>query len=33
MFGRYHCLARSPKCQTCPLQEICNFYQKTHKTS
>ncbi len=33
LFGRYHCLARSPKCQTCPLQEICNFYQKTHKTS
>ncbi|NLM65604.1 MAG: endonuclease III [Enterococcus sp.] len=22
-FGRYHCLARSPKCVTCPLLEIC----------
>lgn len=22
-FGRYHCLARSPKCSSCPLLEIC----------
>jgi endonuclease-3 len=28
LFGRYHCLARNPKCSTCRLQELCNFYQK-----
>lgn len=22
-FGRYHCLARSPKCENCKLREIC----------
>lgn len=22
-FGRYHCLARNPKCQICPLLEMC----------
>lgn len=22
-FGRYHCYARSPKCENCPFQEIC----------
>jgi len=24
-FGRYHCLARNPKCETCPLQELCRY--------
>jgi len=28
-FGRYHCLARSPKCGTCPLYEICKFKDKS----
>ncbi|MGX7013725.1 endonuclease III [Vagococcus silagei] len=23
LFGRYHCVARSPKCTTCPLIELC----------
>lgn len=23
LFGRYHCLARAPKCPTCTLREIC----------
>lgn len=26
-FGRYHCLARNPKCQVCPLKDICKFYK------
>ncbi|MBN2268296.1 MAG: endonuclease III [Acholeplasmataceae bacterium] len=28
-FGRYHCLARVPKCQECPLYEICGYEKKT----
>ena len=24
-FGRYHCIARKPKCQECPLLEMCTF--------
>lgn len=29
-FGRYHCLARQPKCDSCPLQANCTYYkQKT----
>lgn len=24
-FGRYHCIARKPKCHECPLLEICAF--------
>lgn len=27
-FGRYHCLARSPKCNSCPLSDICKYYKK-----
>lgn len=27
-FGRYHCLAQNPKCQKCPLFEICGYEQK-----
>ncbi len=27
-FGRYFCLARSPKCNDCPLQRICKYYNK-----
>lgn len=27
-FGRYHCTARKPDCQECPLLEICAFGQK-----
>lgn len=26
-FGRYHCTARKPKCETCPMAEDC-FYRK-----
>lgn len=28
LFGRYHCIARKPKCLTCQLNEICDFYKK-----
>lgn len=27
-FGRYHCLARKPKCSSCPLVDICVFEDK-----
>lgn len=27
-FGRYHCLARNPKCSTCPLFDICVYPEK-----
>ncbi len=30
LFGRYHCLARNPKCDICKLQHICLFYKKNH---
>jgi endonuclease-3 len=30
LHGRYTCLARSPKCDVCPLTEWCNFF-KTNK--
>ena len=28
LFGRYHCIARKPKCETCKLQSSCNYYKK-----
>jgi endonuclease III len=27
-FGRYHCIARKPKCRDCRLREVCNYYKK-----
>ncbi|WP_251520914.1 MULTISPECIES: endonuclease III [Staphylococcus] len=30
-FGRYHCLARKPKCDICPLLEMCREGQKRIK--
>jgi len=27
-FGRYHCMARKPKCAICPLNEMCPYYKK-----
>lgn len=27
LHGRYLCLAKNPKCQVCPLTEICKYYQ------
>lgn len=32
-FGRYHCLARSPKCDICPLFDVCREGQKRYKAS
>lgn len=29
LFGRYYCTARSPKCETCKLKDICKNYKKT----
>jgi len=31
LFGRYHCTARKPKCESCPFQNFCKFYQKNKK--
>jgi len=32
LFGRYHCTARKPQCQTCQFSEFCYFYahKKNH---
>lgn len=30
-FGRYHCLAKNPKCQSCPLQSYCKYYKEMIK--
>ena len=27
-FGRYHCLAKNPKCQICPLYDVCRYENK-----
>lgn len=32
-FGRYHCTARNPKCDTCELREICSFYKRSEKNN
>lgn len=32
-FGRYHCLARKPKCDICPLFNDCREGQKRYKAS
>jgi len=29
LHGRYVCLARNPKCQICPLTNICKYYQQS----
>ena len=31
LHGRYICVARSPKCDICPLTSICRYYEKTVK--
>lgn len=31
MFWRYHCTARKPKCEICPINHICNYYKKKKK--
>lgn len=32
-FGRYHCLAKNPKCDGCPLFDLCKYPQKIIKTN
>lgn len=27
-FGRYHCVARKPKCESCPFTSFCTYYNK-----
>lgn len=29
-FGRYHCLAKNPKCEVCPVQTYCKYYKDTY---
>lgn len=31
LHGRYVCLARSPKCNSCPLTSWCKYFQKNNK--
>jgi endonuclease-3 len=31
LHGRYICVARNPKCDICPITEICKFYSKNVK--
>lgn len=31
LFGRYYCTARSPKCESCKLKDICKYYKKMGK--
>ncbi|CAN5280783.1 endonuclease III [soil metagenome] len=30
LHGRYICVARSPKCEICPLSWFCRYYERTH---
>ncbi|ANS74793.1 endonuclease III [Paenibacillus yonginensis] len=32
-FGRYHCKAQNPKCQVCPLLDVCREGKKRMKTA
>ena len=31
LHGRYTCLARSPKCNSCAITHLCKYFEKTHK--
>jgi endonuclease-3 len=30
LFGRYHCIARKPKCDTCPIAKDCKYNQEAN---
>ena len=30
LHGRYVCLARSPKCESCPISFFCRYYERAH---
>ena len=32
MFGRYHCIARKPKCHECKMTQVCDWYKKNGTT-
>ena len=32
LFGRYHCTARKPKCETCKLQADCKYYREQFRS-
>ena len=32
-FGRYHCIARKPKCDICELKSFCKYYAKQKKAA
>ncbi|MCF2566151.1 endonuclease III [Streptococcus pasteurianus] len=32
-FGRYHCLAKKPKCDICPVQSYCKYYKDNVKNN
>lgn len=32
-FGRYHCLAKKPNCDICPVQTYCKFYKENIKNN
>lgn len=31
LHGRYTCLARRPKCEECPLTNLCKYFEKHHR--
>lgn len=31
LFGRYHCVARKPKCESCPLRDLCKYYAQLRR--
>jgi len=33
LHGRYICVARSPKCEICPINWFCKYYEQTHTES
>lgn len=32
-FGRYHCTAKNPKCDSCPVQSYCKYYKDVVKAN
>lgn len=33
LHGRYICVARTPKCEICPISWFCKYYERTHTES
>lgn len=31
LFGRYHCKAKNPECETCGLKSVCDYYKTVHQ--